>query len=258
MRETAARSVRVPPGARAASLLQKQLARALRRRGWKAERHGELLRVYSEKMPTIGESVEVIGGRWFRSSAGAWLGEDVERAAEAVDSLLMRWLGGCAIFLHMSDEWQKRVDDLWDVFDDHEPAEFLGKMEALVAERDDALGLFELASAHDSIGNEEQAAPLYRAALAAGLPSGKRRQAVIQMASTIRNLGEIEESIALLRAERDAGSDELDDAVVAFLALALADAGREREGLSLALGALAGHLPLYSRSLANYAMALND
>ena len=44
-----------------------------------------------------------------------------------------------------------------------------------------------------------------------------------------------------------------DDAVSAFLALALVDTGREREAVSLALGALAPHLPRYQRSLANYA-----
>ncbi|MBO2447960.1 tetratricopeptide repeat protein [Actinomadura barringtoniae] len=161
----------------------------------------------------------------------------------------------------MSDEnWQRRVDDLWDVFDRHEPADFLKKMEALVSERPegDPLAAFELASANDSIGTEGQAEPLYRVALAGGLPAAKRRRATIQLASTVRNLGQIEESIALLSAEREAGSDELDDAVDAFLALALADAGREREGLSLALGALSRHLPRYNRSLANYARMLND
>ncbi len=62
--------------------------------------------------------------------------------------------------------------------------------------------------------------------------------------------------MALLRAERERGSDELDGAVAAFLALALADTGREREALSLALAALAPHLPRYGRSLANYAREL--
>ena len=42
-------------------------------------------------------------------------------------------------------------------------------------------------------------------------------------------------------AERDAGSDELDEAVAGFLALALVGVGREREAVALALGALAPH-----------------
>jgi hypothetical protein len=53
-------------------------------------------------------------------------------------------------------------------------------------------------------------------------------------------------------------SDELDDAVRAFLALALAEVGRNREALSIALAALAPHLPRYQRSLANYARLLVD
>ncbi|HKE77906.1 MAG TPA: tetratricopeptide repeat protein [Solirubrobacteraceae bacterium] len=151
--------------------------------------------------------------------------------------------------------WQQRMDDLWATYDDYEPEEFLRRAEALAAERgrDDPLALFELAGAHDSTGHPEQAAPLYRQALERGLTGEQRRRAVIQLASTLRNLGHADESVALLRAERDAGSDALDDAVAAFLALALVDVGREREAVGLALGALAPHLPRYNRSLANYA-----
>jgi hypothetical protein len=53
-----------------------------------------------------------------------------------------------------------------------------------------------------------------------------------------------------------AGSDQLDDAVKAFLALALTDLGREREAVSIAVAALAPHLPRYQRSMANYARLL--
>lgn len=81
---------------------------------------------------------------------------------------------------------------------------------------------------------------------------------MIQLASSLRNLGKASGSVALLTAERDAGSDELDDAVSAFLALALVDVGREREAVSLALTALARHLPRYQRSLANYARLIAD
>lgn len=160
----------------------------------------------------------------------------------------------------MGDElgWEQRMADLWAAFDSLDPAGFLARVEALAAERPpgDAAALFERASAHDSTGHEARAEDLYRQALAAGLTGLRRRRAVIQLASTLRNLGRAEESVALLAAERDAGSDELDDAVAAFLALALADTGREREAAALALAALARHLPRYNRSLANYARAL--
>jgi len=151
--------------------------------------------------------------------------------------------------------WDERMTELWSAIDTIEPDEFLARVRALADERPaaDAVALFELASANDSTGHPEEAATLYRQALDAGLEGERRRRAVIQLSSTLRNLGHADESVALLRAERDAGPDALDDAVVAFLALALADTGREREAAGLALGALARHLPRYNRSLANYA-----
>jgi hypothetical protein len=78
------------------------------------------------------------------------------------------------------------------------------------------------------------------------------------MASSLRNIGRAPESVALLTAERNAGSDDLDDAVSAFLALALVDTGREREAVSVALTALSRHLTRYQRSLANYAHQISD
>jgi hypothetical protein len=155
-------------------------------------------------------------------------------------------------------EWERRIAEVWAAIDSYEDDELRAAVQALALQRPpgDAIALFELAGANDSTGRPEEAAPLYRQALAAGLSGERRRRAVIQLASTLRNLGQADESVALLRAERDAASDELDDAVAAFLALALVDTGREREAVGLALEALSRHLPRYNRSLANYANAL--
>jgi thioredoxin-like negative regulator of GroEL len=117
---------------------------------------------------------------------------------------------------------------------------------------------FEQACELDSNGHSDRAAPLYREALDLGLEGINRRRAVIQMASSLRNLGQVETSVALLREERERDSDELDDAVVAFLALGLVDVGHEREAAALALEALAPHLPRYQRSLGSYARDLVD
>ena len=88
-----------------------------------------------------------------------------------------------------------------------------------------------------------------------GLTGSERVQAHVQLASTIRNLGRPLESIALLDAiEPEAG--ELHDAVVAFRALAMVDAGDARLAASEALAALAPHLPRYRVSLAAYAAEL--
>ncbi|GGY52975.1 tetratricopeptide repeat protein [Streptomyces tanashiensis] len=162
-------------------------------------------------------------------------------------------------------DWETRVTALWERLDDHEPADFRARVAALAAERpaDDPAALFEQGAAHDSTGMPEEAVTFYRRALDLGLTGLRRRRAVIQLASSLRNLGRPDRSVELLTAERDLPADRLDadeqalsGAVDAFLALALADTGRDREAASLALGALAPLLPRYNRSLAYYARAL--
>lgn len=152
-------------------------------------------------------------------------------------------------------DWGRRLAVLWASIENRPAAVFVAAMEELVAElpADDPIGPFEHASALDSTGHPNLAVDRYRRALELGLTGQRRRRATIQLASSLRNLGEAEESVALLTAELDAGSDELDDAVLGFLALALASAGREREAVSVALTALAPHLTRYNRSLAAYA-----
>jgi tetratricopeptide (TPR) repeat protein len=157
-------------------------------------------------------------------------------------------------------DWEERLAELWRSLDNLSEEDFLTRMEELTAELPPGSGVaaFERAAALDSTGHSDLAAPLYREALDLGLDGERRRRAVIQMASSLRNLGQAEESVELLTAEWDAGSDDLDDAVAAFLALALVDTGREREAVSVALRALAPHLPRYQRSLGNYARSISD
>jgi hypothetical protein len=155
-------------------------------------------------------------------------------------------------------DWESRIAAAWVSFDDLDENEFLALIEKLAAERPpgDGVGFFERASSLDATGHPDVAIPLYEQALTAGLPGGRRRQAVIQLASSLRLSGRAEESAGLLMAEIDQDSDELDDELVAFLALTLADLGREREAASAALAALAPHLTRYQVSVANYARQL--
>ena len=67
----------------------------------------------------------------------------------------------------------------------------------------------------------------------------------------------------MLEAERgidpptlDEQTRTLSDAISATLALCLVDTGREREAVSIAVAALAPHLPRYQRSMGNYARLL--
>ena len=160
----------------------------------------------------------------------------------------------------MSEEWERRIAAAWATFDERSDDENRALIDRLAAElpAESAVASFERAAAFDSTGRSDLAVPLYREALERGLTSGRRRRAVIQLASSLRNVGEARESVELLTAELGQAPDELDDAVRAFLALALADAGREREALSHALTALAPHLPRYQRSLAAYAAELSE
>ena len=131
-------------------------------------------------------------------------------------------------------------------------------IERLVAElpSGSAVGVFERACSLDSTGHSDLAVPVYREALDLGLTGERRRRAVIQLASSLRNVGRSPESVDLLKTEMVAEAGQLDDAVRAFLALTLVDTGCEREAVSLAVGALAPHLPRYQRSVANYASLL--
>ena len=155
-------------------------------------------------------------------------------------------------------DWEQRLTELWKSIDDYEETEFLRRMDTLVSELPpgDAIGLFERAGALDSTGHSDSAVPLYQQALDADLLGERRRRAIIQMASSLRNLGRAIESVQLLEEEKHYTSDHLDDAVTATLALALVDIGREREAASIAIKALSRHLPRYNRSMANYAQAL--
>jgi len=157
-------------------------------------------------------------------------------------------------------DWERRLAALWARVDDIGEADFLAQMAALTGElpADNPVGVFERAGAFDSTGHTDRAVPLYREAIALGLRGFRRRQAVIQLASSLRVLGQASEAVALLENERARGSDGLDDALAAFLALAMADTGREREALALALTALAPHLLRYQRSVTNYARMLGE
>lgn len=170
------------------------------------------------------------------------------------------WAQACDC-VPVNRDWEDRVTAAWAAFDDYaedEAAEFRAVIDALVAElpEDSPLGLFERACAWDSTGHSDRAVPLYQEALARGLEGYKGRRAKIQLSSSLRNTGRAEEGVKLLTPELDGASDELDDAVRACLALCLSSLGRDREGLSLVLEALASHLPRYQRSMAAYARAL--
>jgi len=156
------------------------------------------------------------------------------------------------------EQWQSRIDAVWDD-ESLDDAERIERIDALAAELGDGhpVGLFERAGARDSAGDEAGAEPLYRASLAAGLDPGRRTRAIIQLASTVRNLGGVDESLALLAEEYErTRGGELADEAAAFFALALASSGDATRAASIALSTLAPHLTRYTRSVTGYAAEL--
>lgn len=155
----------------------------------------------------------------------------------------------------------RRAAALFAAIDNYEEAAFIAEIDALADElpEDDGDRLFHQASARDSWGHSDLAVPLYARALELGSLTGEnRRRAVIQMSSSLRNVGRVEEALANLVKERENGEDHLSDALDCTIALCLSTLGRDREGLSLVITALAKHLPRYNRSMANYARLLGE
>ncbi len=131
-----------------------------------------------------------------------------------------------------SPDWEQRVAEAWAAIESYTEDDFVRLIGGLADElpAGSAVGAFERACAWDSTGHSDLAVPLYRQALETGLTGIRRRRAVIQMSSSLRNIGRADESVVLLTAEREA--------------------------VSVAVAALAPHLPRYQRSMANYARLL--
>jgi tetratricopeptide (TPR) repeat protein len=155
----------------------------------------------------------------------------------------------------MDENWETQLQSIWLKLGTISNEEFIHQIKNHTELLTDsqAIADFEKACAFDSTGHEKEAEPLYRSALDKGLTGLRRRRARIQLASTLRNNGKIEESIHILREEKANYSDELNDAVDSFLALSLSSAGEYKEALSLTLKAISKHLPRYNNSLSRYA-----
>jgi len=156
------------------------------------------------------------------------------------------------------------VAALWERAQSLSPEELVSAADALADELEpnDARALFERACARDTAGIESEAEQYYRAALATGhLDAYRRARGAIQLASTLRILGHLEESEQLLVAELDrhlqAGEERaLHDEARATLALTYVAQGRAVEAAGLALCTLAPYLSRYNRSMAGNAAML--
>lgn len=156
------------------------------------------------------------------------------------------------------EEWEASVAGLWAGCD------ALGREEGVAAMRRlagacpaaDGRAAFELAGMYDSMGYEAEAGVEYERALDLGLDEARHAQLAVQYGSTLRNLGRVDEAIAVLRSAPTHPSTGNAPRVV--LALALHAAGRKDEALRVAIEAQIDALPRYQRSMRAYAAALTD
>lgn len=134
-------------------------------------------------------------------------------------------------------ELDAAIDELWTIEDDRLR---IDRAAALVAAHpDDSRLRYEYAGTFDSAGLEQEALGHYDLALQGGLSEPFRHRALIQKASTLRHLGRLDESLAIL----DELAEERPNSVVvqAFRAFTLHDLDRDAEALREVLrAALAG------------------
>ncbi|MHA7281923.1 tetratricopeptide repeat protein [Arthrobacter sp. TMS2-4] len=93
--------------------------------------------------------------------------------------------------------------------------------------------LYEVGGAYDTAGQEDVARGFYEKALAAGLDGDLLRRCYVQYGSTLRNLGEYENSLEVFRAARAAFPDS--PALGTFEAITLQAAGRSDESVAALL-----------------------
>lgn len=120
-------------------------------------------------------------------------------------------------------------------------------------------GPLELAEEHDAAGREDLAIPLYQTALAEPLPDERRMQVLLQLGSSLRNVGRATEALAVLGEAAGLAPESV--APPAFRALALVSIGEAPRAVSELLAVVLQHvddslLRRYRRALTDYAAEL--
>lgn len=131
--------------------------------------------------------------------------------------------------------------------------EHLAAARTLVLEHPDDAGVHaEAAYAHDRNGLERQAIMHYDEAYRIGVPAEERRQFLVGYGSTLRNVGRVDDAVAILA--RAVAEDPDYAPFAAFLALALLAAGQPRVAVATLVGIVLEHAPLdgYERALTEY------
>lgn len=104
----------------------------------------------------------------------------------------------------------------------------------------DARVLYELGGAYDTAGQELTALSFYEGAVEEGLDGDLRQRCFLQYGSTLRNVGRLDDSLALFVRARDEFPDSV--ALSAFEALSLHAAGRPNTALGSLHVLIADHV----------------
>lgn len=153
---------------------------------------------------------------------------------------------------------EDRLADFWRDADDNDPIRMRIQMNQLLSTTgcSDARALFERASLEDFLGEESAAVPLYEASLDHGLDVDRENQARIQLASSLRNVGRLDDALRVLE-EFEFLSDYL-PARDGFVALVLWDLGDGAQAMRRALHAAGPILGKYRRAIGAYAAELSS
>ncbi len=148
------------------------------------------------------------------------------------------------------------VDDVVKLRETGRHEEHLAAAKQLVADHpDDPRAHIEAAYGHDRNGFERQAIVYYDEAYRLGVPAPLRRRFLVGYGSTLRNVGRLDDALAILA--QAVADDPAYPAYAAFLALALGSSGHHKAALAAMLGCAldasrTGAFDGYERALAEY------
>ena len=141
----------------------------------------------------------------------------------------------------MSHELYDELDEIFATRDRANMAPTIAALLPLLeAHPSDARVLYEVGGAYDTDGQESVALGFYEQAMDAGLSGDLRRRCFLQHGSTLRNLGRIDESLAVFARARAEFPDSV--ALGAFESLSLHAAGRANTALARLLELLADNV----------------
>ncbi|WP_417233677.1 tetratricopeptide repeat protein [Arthrobacter sp.] len=141
-----------------------------------------------------------------------------------------------------NDELRAQLDKVFAARDREDMAPTIEAFSRILEQHpEEPMALYELGGAYDTDGQEAVAADYYRRAMDAGLEGRWLRQCYLQYGSTLRNLGNVEESLALFDDGIRAFPDS--ESLVLFKSLTLHAAGRPGAALGSVLRLIADRFP---------------